>query len=372
MKDILKKIIKIVLKILFVFPINNNKIYLMNFDGKSYGFDAKAFADHIIRNYPNKYKIYCETQNKKKFGNVDKCIKLIKRDTIFEIYQLMTAGIILCNFVPRSYIPYRKKQVIINTWHGNPVKKVGKYAYRYNKESYKIATCFTSHSQFYTDEVLRDSFEYDGNVLKCGAPRNDIFFNNEREEIKKSIMEKMHITNKRIILYAPTFRGDYEAEKSNIDARMIKQVLEEKFGGEWMVLYRLHPMVASQKKDKIMSFEKDVSDYSDMQDLLLISDILITDYSSSMWDFSLQRKPVFLYAPDINEYKENRGLYFSLDTLPYICCSSNEQLRTAIQEFDKDKYLVDLESYYTRVNNYEYGKSCETIIDYINVKQSEV
>lgn len=271
------------------------------------------------------------------------------------------------NFVPRSYLPYRKEQKIINTWHGNPIKKVGKYAMHYNAEPYLIPTAYISHSEYYSMEILRDSFNYTGKILNIGAPRNDIFFSGDVEKEKKriSILNRLHLQNKKILLYAPTFRGDFNNSDFYLDSDNVIKELNSKFGGEWIILNRLHPMLSSSIKTD-NSNEYDVSGYPDMQELLLVSDILITDYSSSIWDFTLQRKPAFIYAKDINTYEKNRGFYMDINKLPYPLATNEIELVELIREFSIDKYLNDLNSYFINVNSYEEGNSCKKILEYIN------
>lgn len=365
MKELLRSLIRGILRIIYICPVDTSSVYLISFNGTSYGFDAKAVAEYISENYPDEYKLYWEVKNKKLFNCPNQKVCLINKKSFRSIYHVMTAGLIICNFVPRSYIPFRKEQVIINTWHGNPLKKVGKYAIRYNHNAYSLATCFVSHSAQYTDLVIRDSFEYKGNVLNCGVPRNDIFFMSSRNEKAYIIKKELDLLNKNILLYAPTFRGDYEQESSILDEISIRNALTLKFGGEWVILYRLHPMAAAQRMFDKKEATIDVSSYPDMQDLLLIADILITDYSSSMWDFSLQRKPVFLYVNDLDEYMNNRGLYFPITDLPYYICATNEEIVSAINTYNASEYQNKLNNYFKKTGCYENGKSIETILEYV-------
>lgn len=368
MKELLRCIIKSLLKIFYVFPVDDNKVYLMNFNGDKYGLDAKAFVEFLKQNYPEQYRIYWETIDKNRLGIIEG-ITSVGKFSLIGFFHYMTAGIILCNLTPRSYIPFRKKQIIINTWHGYPMKKVGKYALRYNQSAYEIASCFPSHSEEYTEMVLKDSFDYDRDIICCGVPRNDIFFTTDKEIKRKKIKDAIGVSGK-IALFAPTFRGDYEYEESEMDIGRLQDSLERKTGEKWTILFRLHPQLVGRFSSFFFNI-MDVSEYPDMQELLLISDILITDYSSCAWDFSQQRKPVFLFTTDLKKYSDNRGLYFPLERLPYPLAEDNDELEHNIMEFDYDIYKIRLEKYFKRVYNYESGRSCQSLLNYVNKKRKK-
>ena len=125
----------------------------------------------------------------------------------------------------------------------------------------------------------------------------------------------------------------------------------------------MHPQLAD--KTNIFAINTvDVSKYPDMQELLLISDILITDYSSCAWDFAQTGRPVFLFATDLEYYVSDRGLYYPLHELPYPLAESNDELMSIIDNFDEEKYGEQLKSYFKRVGNYETGNACSTLLLY--------
>lgn len=363
MKDKLRRIIIFLFKIFYVFPIDYKKVYLVNFNGTSYGFEAKAFAEYLKEVFPNEYEIIWEITDKSNFKDIDG-IKFVKKNSIFAVYFSLVSGLLLFNTTPRSYLPYRKNQYIVETWHGYPFKKVGKYAIRYNKAVYSIPTVYSSHSNFYENEVVRNSFDYDGRVLNCGSPRNDIFFKDNVDDLKHRILQKLDLVGKRVAIYAPTFRGDFNVAEQDLDFSKIRGALEKKFGGEWVVIFRYHPMVIAKLKSSYTANDKyDVSFYQDMQELLLVSDLLISDYSGSIWDFSLQKRPVFLFTPDLEQYSNDRGLYFPHENLPYPLAKSEEEMILNIENFDNNEYLAKLNDYFRSMGCHESGKACETILD---------
>ena len=274
------------------------------------------------------------------------------------------------NITPHTFIPYRKKQLIINTWHGYPFKKIGKYTESFNKDMYSIADVMISHSRHYTELALKDSLEYTGMILNCGAPRNDLFFAEDRDMLCEEVKKNIGVNNKKIALFAPTFRGDFEYEGTDLDADLILNSLNNKFGGDWVIMYRLHPLLVGKYQFEDVNNIIDVSLYPDMQELLLISDVLITDYSSTIWDFSLERKLVLIYATDLEKYQKSRGLNEPMDKLPFPIALNNDDMVKAINNLKMDEYVKSVEKFLTERGCYDKGKACGSIMEYVNKKQN--
>ena len=341
-----------------IFPVKDNKIVLISFYNK-YCLDIKAIGNYIISNNHNEFNVFIGIIGKSNLS-IDGIEKINIRN-IIGIYHLMTAKTIIYSINCPNYIPYRKKQILINTWHGNGIKKLYK---KLNSNYFKNTTCFTSYSKKYTEIKLKNSFNYYGEILPIGAPKNDIFFSKNKCEIIKNIKEKLGLTDKKIALYAPTFRNLFEETKDSLDFIRLKENLEKKFGNEWVVLYRVHPSLVDKYKTETNVI--DVSTYNDMQELLLISDILITDYSSSVWDFGLQRKPILIYAPDIDEYQKNdRGFIIPINKWPYPIAKSDDELENNINKFNIDDFRIKLDKYYEESGSYEEGTACKNLIKYI-------
>lgn len=366
MKKNIIRIVKALLRILHIFPINKKKIFLFCFNGNVVGFDQKAIVNWINKNKNNQYEIYWGVASKKLEKRLKlKNVKFIKIKSIKGIFHIMTSKVLIYNINPPTYVPFRKKQILINTWHGGGfLKKVGKYARGFDSDNFNVSNCFISHGQLWSEKILRDSFEYKGDILNCGAPRNDIFFNGEADIVKNQIKKQYNIENKNVLLYAPTFRGDFSYRESQIDFKRVKEELERKFGGEWVILIKLHPMISN--KIEINSDDwVNVSSHGDMQELLCTADVLISDYSGCIWDFSLTRKPIFIYADDIDKYNKERGFYFSYDTWPYPIARNNDELSSEIKKFNKNDYEKKLEDYFNYIICFDKGNSCYEIFKYI-------
>jgi CDP-glycerol glycerophosphotransferase (TagB/SpsB family) len=143
--------------------------------------------------------------------------------------------------------------------------------------------------------------------------------------------------------------------------------LEAKFGGEWVVLLRLHPNLVSQSKSiKKINGVIDVSAYEEGEELVAASDLMITDYSSIMFEPAFVKKPVFLFAPDRKEYIDGeRELLIDYDTLPFPIAESNEELMKNIQQFDKDIYERQIEQFLEAYGVHEDGHASERAAQFI-------
>lgn len=254
-------------------------------------------------------------------------------------------------------------QLNIGTWHGTPLKKIGADSLDYVRNERVIKSIkYTLSGCQHTESCLKSAFEFKNNEIKqYGTPRNDIFF----KKINRTVVcNKLAIpSNKKILLFAPTFRGDINLsglqQIQEINWIKVGDILKEKFGGEWCLVVRVHPHVQNDVLfDSNEGFiNGNIGD--DMAEYLSIADILITDYSSSLFDFILSKKPVFLYAPDISSYSnEERGLYFNYDKLSLPTAYNVNDLYYRIQEFDSKEYISQTEIFLTEIiGNYEDGQA---------------
>ena len=266
----------------------------------------------------------------------------------------------------------RKKQFYIQTWHGFALKRIekdaiGSLASNYEKlakRDSKNIDCIISCSKFMT-KVYRNSFWYNGEILEIGAPRNDILINGN-ENIKNKVYNFYSISNKKIILYAPTFRVDRKTDAYSIDYERIMKACNQRFGGEFVFIARLHPNIATKSTD--MKWSDNIingSYYSDMQELMAAADVIITDYSSVMFDFALQYKPCFQFATDICAYKNDRNFYFALDKLPFSVAENNDELEENIRNFSEIEYRTNLDAFYENVGMIRSGNASEKCRDLI-------
>jgi len=229
-----------------------------------------------------------------------------------------------------------------------------------------MITDFVSSSQYFTDFFIKDSV-YMNNILNTGMPRNEFLLenkNNERfiNEIKQSI--GLSIDDSFYILYAPTWRDDGSVYPFP-DFDFILQTVRYKFGKEPILLLRSHHF-----QNLVNNFTckfVDVRAYPDMQKLLLISDMLISDYSSCIWDYSLLEKPCFLYAPDLKYYEDMRGFYTPIKSWGFDVCQTTDELGLAIQGFSLEQYKVKIKQMHNEFKSFENPNSTSMLLTSLGI-----
>lgn len=353
-----------------IFPIDRKKIVVSNFRGKGYGDNPKYIIENL-RKRKETYKIYWLVEDKNE--KMPEEIHVVKINSIASLYHLSTAKIWIDNCRKSPYITKRKKQYYIQTWHGAiGFKKIEKEAPGLTEE-YRLASLndskmidiLLSGSQWCT-EMLQRSFWYCGKVLEVGSPRNDIFFL-DNDELKLCIRKKINLSNEFIIMYAPTFRQTISFDVFNNNYEKWISAFEKKTGRKCKLLFRLHPNIASLYKNiQIGENIINVSDYPDMQELLLITDALITDYSSSAFEAALGYKPVFLLCNDYYEFiTQERELFFNMEELPFEFAINEDELFHKIAEFKYEEYIENVNAFYAKIGSFENGKASEKVAEII-------
>ena len=230
------------------------------------------------------------------------------------------------------------------------------------KQDSKMIDVMISNCKYRTKQYL-NNFWYNGKVLEFGLPRNDIFFKNiNLEHVKK----KLKINDGDIILlYAPTFRS-YNYDYLQIDFERIAKKYKSKYKKNIKILIRLHPNAAEKINVRENEYIINVSYYQDAYELMKISDILISDYSSIFFDFLYTKKPIYLYAPDYEKYIEKRGLNFEYQKLPFSISYSPEKLEEKILNEDYKNYIEKLKEFLKNIKLYDDGKASQRICNLIN------
>ena len=351
-------------------PIQRNKIFVECFQNKGYRCNCKYIAQELLEKKKSVDIVWVVSEDSE--CDVPSEIRTVKEYSYDFYKEFYTSGIRVGNMAPRGGLVNRKEQYYINTWHGSgPFKKVGisanfvNEAIRLQVKRYQQVDLFVSNTGDNT-QMMRESFLYQGEIYECGSPRNDIFFqvNNLKEEIyNKYKIDK----DKKVVLYAPTYREGKSFQAYDLDFERVIKALESRFGDSFVLLYRFHYLLNQSEESKNF-YPKgiNVTEYSDMQELLVASDILITDYSSIMWDFSLQDKPIFLYQNDADYYEEeDRGFYCPVREWPYIKAHSTDEMVDAILEFDEERYLQELHAFIDKYQSFDDGHASERVVERI-------
>lgn len=357
----------------WLFPIKKEKFFFMSMGGDSYGDSVRCISDYVKENNPNAEVIWAFSDY---YYNIVDCdCRKAKLYSFHYYYHIVTSKYITTNFsCKKMMLIKRKHQVKLQTWHGTALKRIGddakisdhsKFALLFRPDTLGIEAkrtdIFISGSSFMTD-VYHRALKYLKNIYETGMPRNDIFFHS-RPDITKKIRENYGIEeNKGVILYAPTFRPDGKFTYYDVDLKTIKNSFQEKTGKEYVIYVRLHSGLLNKFKEISKFFPEGIVNatlYPDMQELLYGTDVLVTDYSSSMFDFMYTYRPVIMYTPDRDLY--NRGFYFDIDTLPFIIINNNSEISSSLNSFNADEYRFAINKFLERIGSVDNGNSTEAV-----------
>ena len=377
----LKSLIKTVFFHLCGFlPIVKSRILFFSYYGAYYGCSPKYISDTLQKKYGDKIEIIwafnkINRSNKPPFG------KIVKYGSPQFIIAFRTSKTICTNFNLPTDLKKRQGQIYVQTWHNSTRLKRTHADVINGLSQHFISMAKTDAQQIdylccgseFMYGVMKKSFWYSGEIVKCGIPRNDILICNSQEK-KDKIKKNMGIpSSKKILLYAPTFRNNRAMENYQLDIKKCLFTLKNKTGKDWIALLRLHPHLINANTENIMKqgFTMDVSPYDDISELLLITDILITDYSSIMFDFSLTKKPIFLFTTDQEEYQEKDfGFYFNLASLPFPIAENNDILNKNIKNFDNKLSQINIENFHKKIGCFENGDASEKMVDLIYCKMN--
>ena len=369
MKNRVIWLLKNLLRLFFIFPIKPNRIIFISYSGKQYSCNPKYIFENLLKNKVELEYVWTFC-NPNDFSFMDKRVKKVRYKSLSYLYYTLTARIVVENAEGWSILPKRKGQIVINTWHGGGAYKgvglnrrdTSKAEDRNMLEKHQRVSLYLSSSRAFTEMTRRKSFGYSGEVLECGMPRNDILIHSDSND-KERIKRKLKLCeDERYILYAPTFRNvlGYEA---NVDFEGVVRALEQRFSGKWRVLYRHHYYVSDNYSNNKLI---DVSTVPDMQELLLVADALLTDYSSSIWDFSFTGRPGFLFVPDLQDYlKEERSFYTPIESWPYEYACTNHDLFELIKSYDELAAKRRIQSHHIMLESFESGIATNIVCEYI-------
>ena len=356
----------VIKKIFSLLPIDGHKISVIN---ETFSCNPKYIILEIIKRNVNVQIFWLTDYKPLEFPNQ---VTVIKKSSIKAWYLLSTSKVIILNSKGDNlHFFKRKKQYVIQTWHGSfPLKYIEgeiedmlpDWYVKNSKEDSKITNLIISNYPRMTT-IFRNSFWYDGEIYECGLPRNDLYFRNEN--LKEKIRNKLHISHtKKIILYAPTFRDNGDTQCYNLEYKGLLKILKQKTRNEWTILVRMHPNVLM--KENIFDDENiiDVGSYVDIQELNLIADLLITDYSSIIFDFMIQAKPIVLYTPDEDNYiKKCRGLRPEYFMMPFKKYYNNIDLQRGLADINLENSYPC--SYYKSLGNIDDGMASSRVVDKI-------
>ncbi|KAF1678058.1 CDP-glycerol glycerophosphotransferase family protein [Bacillus mexicanus] len=375
----------VLFKIFALLPRNNKLILFESYSGKQFSCNPRAIYEYLQENRDQyDYKLIWSI-DKRYLSALDGVeAAYIKRFSLKWIWYMATAKYWITNSRLPLWIPKPKNTLYVQTWHGTPLKKLAndmdevhmpgttteKYKQNFLQEVSKWDYLISPNA--YSTEIFKRAFQFNKQILETGYPRNDILYSSNKESLIKKVKQELGIgEDKKIILYAPTWR-DNEFKKVGQYKFKLQFDLEEmkrELGDSVVILLRMHYLVSEKfNLANYKEFVKDVSLYKDIRDLYLISDLLITDYSSVFFDYMNLKKPVVFFVYDLPAYRDSiRGFYFNFQerTPGNLVQTSEELIKTAKELLYNPHIDHNYEKFYNEFCHLEDGKASKRVIETI-------
>lgn len=362
------------------YPVNRKKILFSAFG--TYCDHGKYITEELLKQKEKYDLVWVVSNNEVK---VPLGVRTVQSGDVEKyIYEMATAKIWIFNSPVQAFVRKRRSQIYIQTkhWTGITLKKfyMDACTVTKNKERVKLwkrnsnmMDYIITASRFDTQSCLR-GFRPKGKCVELGSARTDILFDGQK--YREKILRQLGLPPEaRLLMYAPTYRFQWSGEhyeqrlpEYNMDYKNLIDELQRKFGGQWYILLRLHPSLRKYSEQVCLTDRVvNVSSYPDAEEFIAASDILITDYSSIMFDPAYVGKPVFIFATDIDDYlKNDYDLLLDIRSLPFPLAESNEQLIQIIHDFEYESYRDSLEQFLHSYHLMEDGSSCKRIVKFIN------
>ncbi|GAA2967193.1 CDP-glycerol glycerophosphotransferase family protein [Lentilactobacillus parakefiri] len=365
-------------------PYENTTIIFESFGGRQVSDSPYAIYKVFKTLYPGINMIWSIDRSQKKFCKDNQIAYVVRRTNkwvrVLEKSQFWISNARFPTWVKKpNYVTY------IQTWHGTPLKKLGldienvsmpgtttvKYHKNFVREANRWDALVSPND--YSTQIFRSAFGFNNQILKIGYPRNDELINTRPEDID-AIKEQLGIPlDKKVVMYAPTYRDNQFAEKGKYTFELPFDLddFRKSFGDDTVLILRMHYLISNALDISDYSdFVYDYSNYPNISDLYLVSDLLITDYSSVFFDYAYLKRPILFYPYDYHLYKEElRGFYLNYEKdLPGKIAENSKQLLAEINHAlahpdmsANEKFM----SFYNRFCAINDGLSSLKVVNYV-------
>lgn len=359
-------------------PIVDNWILFESFFGKSYSDNPKYIYEYISANFPGKYRCIWIIDNKRSY--IPFRHRKIRRFSLGYYYYMARSGYMVFNSRQPVWVVKRKENVFLQTWHGTPLKRlvfdiedISSATPKYKQQVYKQSRAwdYLIAANDFSRETFKRCFLFTNTILSTGYPRNDILYSPDRDQIASIIRNRLGIPEvKKTILYAPTWRDDefYDKGQYKFELRLNLDMMKGELGEDYVILIRTHYFIAdSIDLFDLSGFAYNVSKYDDISELYLVSDILVTDYSSVFFDFANLKRPMLFFTYDLEKYRDVlRGFYIDIEKeVPGPLVFTTKELIDAIKDITavSKKYKERYEEFYNKFCGWEDGQASKKVVE---------
>ena len=375
------------LKYKLKYKVDDKTIFFEVYDGRNYTCSPKAIYEKMLtmKEFKDFKFIWAFNDPSKHDVMKDKRLVIVKTNTKDYYKYISSSKYWIVNSIMDECITKKKGQVYVQCWHGTPLKRlrydievngavlntIEEIRKRNDRDAVKF-DYFISPSKYCT-EKFTSAFNLialgkKNIIIEEGYPRNDSLFNRNKKDIDK-IKDKLGIPkDKKVICYLPTFRDNQHTSGVGYTYNLAIDFdsLKKKFGKDYVILFKPHYFIANKiDLSKYKNFVYNVANYDEINDIYLVSDLLITDYSSVFFDYANLNRPVMFYMYDFDDYKNNlRDFYISLDELPGPIAKTQKELEDYIVNIDKSisKYKKTYDKFNDKYNYLDDGNASERVI----------
>ncbi|MBP1950586.1 CDP-glycerol glycerophosphotransferase family protein [Virgibacillus litoralis] len=378
----LKYLYKYAFYMLGKLPARKKSVMFESFLGKQYSDSPRAIYEYMLKEYPE-YNMYWSVDRRHLKYFEDKNVNYVRRFSIKWLLVMPRAGYWVSNSRLPLWIPKPNHTTYLQTWHGTPLKRLAtdmdevhmpgtnttKYKTNFLKATNKWDYLVSPNA--YSTEIFRRAFQFNKTMIESGYPRNDFLINSNNEETIQQIKKNSNLpTDKKVILYAPTWRDNqfYGRGKYKFNLEMDLDKLRDELGEDYIILLRLHYLVAENLDlTEYEGFVYDFSSHEDIRELYLISDMLITDYSSVFFDYANLKRPMMFFVYDIDDYRDNlRGFYFDFEKkAPGPLVKTTEGLLSEIKQIEQNGFIPSetTEAFYNKFCYLEDGNASKRVVN---------
>ncbi len=365
-------------------PIQSHTIIYESFLGRNYSDNPKAIYQYLKAHFPGKFQhVWVMDADKKDQVPKSRDTRVVTRFGLRYMYYLATAKYQVFNMRQPKWFIKRPETTFLETWHGTPLKRlvfdmenVASANPHYKKIFYHQSRQwdYLISANSFSTTVFKHAFMFpEDKIIETGYPRNDVLITNNCPEKIMQIKKKLGLPlDKRVILYAPTWRDDqyYRAGKYKFTLNLDIQRLKKELGDNYVLILRTHYFIANQIDTATFgNFVFDESRYNDISELYLVSDVLITDYSSVFFDFATLKRPILFFAYDYKKYADVlRGFYLDMEhELPGPVLKTNDDILAALKDITgiEKKYRDAYKAFADQFTSLEAGKSTARVVNQV-------
>lgn len=363
-------------------PVQKNLVLFESFLGRGYSDNPKALYLTLQKQRPELQLVWIFAKEPNATVKAA-CPNWVLRNSPKYYYLMARSQYWIFNTRQPLSLKKRRETMYLQTWHGTPLKRLGldmdevhmpgtnTEQYKKNFSAQAKEWNYLLSPNLYSSAIFKRAFDFQGLLLETGYPRNDLLYAPDRQQQAGQIKQSLRLPpGKKVILYAPTWRDDEFVKKGQyrFNLKLDLKQMQSRLGDDYIVLLRMHYLIAEHLDlTAFDGFAYDVSAYGDIAELYLISDLLITDYSSVFFDYAHLNRPMLFFTYDLEKYASIlRGFYFDFEAVvPGPLLKESDQVIDYIEDIatQSKQYEEKYTAFQERFCSLDDGKASQRVVD---------